>query len=1069
MNLLLLARRGATQAGLLVAVLAVVVVGTILLGTCALLLTTAQDRAQQAALTATPADQLGAEVRLTRLGDDPDGATSAAADVLQDALAPLPATLSTWATSSVRDLPADPAGDRRLGYLADIDDLPAVATLTGGRWPVAGGAPPEAAVPAATAARLGLSVGDQVTLGPSLEPSGPGDTSPVTVVVVGTFTPATGAPGSWSRDLLGGAGFTTSYDFGVFARIDLPAFGPFVLAPHELLDAGGGVDRVSLLAAPDLSGGSPADLAAARAGLDEAPAELRAALAGSDASSRVVAGLPATLAAIAATQSVTGSGVLVVALVGLALACTALGLAGRLVAGRRAGELALLTARGARRGQLVGAAVAEAAVLALAAAAAAVPLSLLLFRWLVTSPQLADAGLSGSATPRPALIGAVLAGAALLTAVLVVPVLRPAGGGGGRPSTRGLVIRSGGDLVLAVLAVVGWLQLRGRPATAATGVDPLLSTAPVLCLLAGAVLVLRVVPLVTRLAERSARGSRRLVLPLAAWELARRPHATGAAFLLVLATAAATFGLAFTSTWETSQTEQADARVGAALTVPAAERDLTGQGETVQAALPGPVSPAAVQPVALGTLVRTADGTATQLVAVDTTQAGGLLRGRLPDGESWAGVTAGLAPDPVAGLPLTASPLTLTGSATVVPLTARPTVLVEDAAGSRLSLTGDPVPLDGTPHPLTLRDADGATPAPGGLTVVGVDVQLSTADPDGSDPNDLRVTSLQLALLLPGPSPAAQDWTAGPPPFDPARPSTASATVSPGPGGAVLTEEAAVAVADLRVPVHLLATAAPPPLSLPVLLSADLADAAATEPGDLLRLTVGPVSLPAIVAGVVPYVPSLPGAPGVLADYQALARAITASGGTAPLTTGWWAGAVPDPAAAATRLAEAGLPGAVTAAGLAEQLRGGPLRVGLLAAVALLVAAAAALALTGTALHTAAALQARAVEVARLQGLGVPRRALAGALLLEHTAVTTLAVALGTGVGALAAWLVAPLMTVTEQGTTPVPGPLPHWPWPAESLLVAGLLVGCAAVAVPVAAALGRRATAAHLRLDGGS
>ena len=1070
MTLVLLARRAATQAGLLAAVLAVVLVGTTLLGTCTLLLTTAQDRAQQAALRSTPAEQLSAEVRLTDLGDDPAGATSAAAAVLQEALSPLPATTSTWATSSVRDLPPDAAGDRRLGYLADLDDLPAVAGLASGRWPAAGGGAQEVAVPASTAARLGLSLGDQLTLGPSLEPLGPGGTAPVTVVVVGTFRPATGPPAPWSRDLLDGAGYTARYEFGVFSRLELPAFGPFVVAPHQLLGAGGGVDRVSLLAAPDVSDASPADLADARAGLVGAPAELRSALAGSGTSSRLVAALPGTLAAVDGARSVTGSGVLVVALVGLALAATALGLAGRLVTGRREAELVLLTARGARRGQLVGQAVAESAVLAVLATAAGVPLSLLLFSRLTGLPALAGAGLSGPAGVTLPLVATVATGAALLTAVLVLPALRPAAGGAGRRSSRGLVIRSGADLVLAVLAGVGWLQLRDRPATSTAGVDPLLTTAPVLCLLAGAVLVLRVVPLVSRLAERSAGRSRRLVLPLAAWELARRPHATGAAFLLVLATAAATSGLAATSTWRFSQTDQADARVGSALSVAAVRGDLPGQGAAVAAAVGGPVSPVAVRPVALGTAVRTPDGAATQLVAVDTRHAGELLRGRLPGGGSWAAATEGLAPEPAAGLALGAGQLTLRGSAGGTLLTVLPTVLVEDGPGSRLSLTADPVVLDGVPHPLVLRDADGEPPSGGDLTVVGVDLAIALADPTAPVPDTASDASLQLALRVPGGSAVAARWAARQPPDDAAELGDVSATVSPDADGAVLTAAARVPVSDLALaPVHLLSTAAPPPSELPVLVSADLAAAAGAEPGDQLALTIGALSVRGVVAGVVPYVPSLPGAPGVLADYQTLARALTALGSTDPLTTGWWAGRVADPAGAVARLADAGLPGAVTAGGLADQLRGGPLRVGLLAAVVLLVAAAGALALTGTALHTAAALEARAVEVARLQGLGVPRRAVAGALLVEHTAVTTLAIALGTGVGAVAARFVAPLLTVTEQGTAPVPGPLPHWPWPAESLLVVGLLVGCAAVAVPVAAALGRRATAAHLRLDGSS
>jgi predicted lysophospholipase L1 biosynthesis ABC-type transport system permease subunit len=153
----------------------------------------------------------------------------------------------------------------------------------------------------------------------------------------------------------------------------------------------------------------------------------------------------------------------------------------------------------------------------------------------------------------------------------------------------------------------------------------------------------------------------------------------------------------------------------------------------------------------------------------------------------------------------------------------------------------------------------------------------------------------------------------------------------------------------------------------------------------------------------------------------------------------------------------------------ADELRAGPLGVGVPAAAWLLVAASCLLALTGTGLHAAAVLRPRVVEVARLQALGMPRRDVVAALVAEHAVLTSLGVALGALLGALATWQLAPLMTVSDTGALPVPSPAPAWPWFPESVLVAGLVIGCAAVAVPVALVLARRADAAHLRLDGGA
>ena len=142
-----LLRRGRAQIRVLLAVLAVVVVGTTLAGVATLLLTTGSERAGSAALQRVPAEDRTAQVLLTDVDADPQDAVGTATRVLTDALAPVPVTTSTWTGSTMRELPADATGERRLGYLAGISDLADHATLVSGRWPAAGADPVETALP----------------------------------------------------------------------------------------------------------------------------------------------------------------------------------------------------------------------------------------------------------------------------------------------------------------------------------------------------------------------------------------------------------------------------------------------------------------------------------------------------------------------------------------------------------------------------------------------------------------------------------------------------------------------------------------------------------------------------------------------------------------------------------------------------------------------------------------------------------------------------------------------------------------------------------------------------------
>lgn len=1079
-------RRALTQLPLLVAVLAVVVAGATLLGVCTLLLTTAQEQTLASAVRSTPREDVAVTASLT-ITEPTSGDVADASAVVEEttalvarAVSPFTPEVSVWLTSAMQYLPTTQGGSPRLAYLLDADTVADHAELDAGRWPrpVDAEAPREVTVPASAARLLGLDVGSEVRLTPSAErdaPTGHG----VDLVVVGTFAPLRDDDDTWSRDRLGGAGSDPRWE-------RLAAYGPFVVAPGTLLESGVPVDRLSVRVAPDLAAATAQELQQARAGVGSARRELRDVL--DDRASAVVvrSTLPATVATVLTQQGVTSSGVLVVALVGWVLGGTALALAGRLLSGRRSAEHALLTARGAHRGRLVGHAVVESAALTVAAVTLAVPLSVLAYRALAALPAFAGSGVHGDARVTPALVVGVACGALVLAAVLVVPATRNPGVPGERRHLPGVLGRSGADVLLVGVAVLGYLQLRAHRVATGAAPDPVLVAAPVVCLVAGAVLTLRVLPWVARLAEGRAARSRGLVLPLAAWELARRPHSTAGAFLLVLATAAATFGVAFSGTWVASQQDQADASVGTDLAVGPVGLPALDHGRSLADATGGVVGPVTDRPIALGSRVAAAEGDATtRLLAIDTSQAAALLRGRLPDGATWADLTAGLAPaTSVVGPSVEAAEgirLTLTGDVTDQRGSAAPDLLevttglvVEDEFHNRVLLPGGVLPLDGRPHELVVPVPAGGSGGPATVTVVALELELALGPLADVAPDDFRTAAAAVAVALEGEAATAggDDAWAATRASDPgqALERTAVSATTEGSTTTVTTTTELLPVAltwaDAAV---VIVTAFTPDDELPVVVSRDLAQELDLARGDRLRVGTGAATLDALVTGVVPYVPSAPRGPVVLADHDALARAVLAQGDVGSVTDGWWVGDVADPDGAAAAVAGLGLGEPVVREAVGAELRDGPLRVPLRTALWVLVVAALVLALAGTAVHTASGLEARSTEVARLQGLGLSRRDVVTALLVQHGAVTLLVVGLGAALGALVSWTVGPLLAVSASGLPPVPPPLVVWPWPLEAGVLVVVTLGCTAVVAPVTAALVRRATVAHLRMDGGS
>jgi ABC-type antimicrobial peptide transport system permease subunit len=122
--------------------------------------------------------------------------------------------------------------------------------------------------------------------------------------------------------------------------------------------------------------------------------------------------------------------------------------------------------------------------------------------------------------------------------------------------------------------------------------------------------------------------------------------------------------------------------------------------------------------------------------------------------------------------------------------------------------------------------------------------------------------------------------------------------------------------------------------------------------------------------------------------------------------------------------------------------------------------------LAGIVLHVTSEPRARnAVPAARLRALGMTRRQVRNSLFGQHAIVLLPLGLAGTAVGALATWIIAPLLIRSDTGAMPVPAAVPVYPWATEALLAGGLMTGCL-VAVGVAVLLQvHRSDAAQLRV----
>lgn len=1067
-------RRALAQRRLLAGVVALVVLGTTLLGVCALLLGATQDRAFTRGVLLESTHDVEVDAFLTEVaGSDVPAVREETQAVVRGVLAPVGSSTSSSVQTRMRRLgETGETGDDRFAYLAGDTDLARVAVLVSGRWARSGtggggaGGPAEAVVPDTAAEQLGLAVGDTVALG--TETGTDPVEAPVTVVVTGTFRPRTRA--DWEHDTLAGAGYDATWSDGATQG---PAYGPFVVDDDALLATGSTVASLQVVGRPVLTAATDASLGRVAGGLGAADRLLSARVGDRVRVSRVASALPQTLDRVRVQQASTSASVEVVLLLGTVAALVALVLAGRLVGAVRDDERRLLVALGCGRRQLVVVAAAEAGLVCVVAAALALPAAALVHSRLTHLPALAAAHLDQAPTLDGALLLAVAVGALLAFLALLTAALGGTAGPDDRAPAR-LRSRVGTDLVLVVVAAAAWSQVRSGASGTPRDGDLLLTLAPAVVVLALSLLVARWVPaLVGLLASRFDRAGS-LVVPLGVLQASRRPRPVTATVLLAVVAASAAAGLTLRTTWEHSQVEQADLRVGSdltlALSVPptAATTDAVlaaGRGSQAGGAREPVVSPVVSRPIALGRYLGDA-GSPPLLVGLPGRLAGDLVRGR-STGAGWGAVGAELAPtDAVDGpvLPTLGAGVVVSGEAPAgSDLQVTPTLVVQDGAGFRAVVEAGAVALDGRPHPAPWL----APPSTAG-TVVAMRLHVGRgpgAPPPGRGGGGAdEVLPVSIDLALPGTAPTSPTtWDARVLDRSESPARTVAVTQDDSATGVVVhtatqVDPAFLAYADA----DLLATTFTAPDTLPVAVSQQLADTVGTRVGGELSATVDDVDLALRVVAVVPGVPSAPGRVAVLVDDDALSRVLLAAGSLDPVVDGWW---VADPTPGTARaLGALDLGEVTTRASALDRLSRGPLRVTTPTALSLLVVAAVVLLLAGVGLLLGADQRRRSAEVARLRALGLSRRATRRLLLVEHATLVVPLVVLGAAVGAVAAYALAPALVRSDTGSAPVPAVSVVWPWTTGTVLVAAMLLGALVVAVVVTARQVRRADPALLR-----
>lgn len=978
------------------------------------------------------------------------------------------------------------AGITDLAVLASFQQIAEHARTVQGSWPVAADGPVQVAVSRSAASQRGLSVGDEVALQSRRDP-----TFRIAVRVVGIFEPNDPNEAYWWDSPLLRDGLTESAAYRTY--------GPFVADERTFL---------SRVAHPDAQVRWHIFPRFAALQIDEIDA-LQSTVTGLNQRLRdsvspqlsVETSLDDILAHAERSLLVARTGVLILTVQLAVLAGYALLLTAGLLIEQRRVETALLRSRGASTAQVASLALMEGVLLAVPA--------VLIGPWLAA----ASLGVLNAAGPLaaislklepqvtlPAYLLAAIAGLACIVA-LVVPAFSAARSfvstrqSSGRQEARGIAQRVGLDLALLVVAAIGFWQLRhyGGTITASVqgqlGLDPFLVAAPALGLLAGAVLALRLIPLLAQLIEHAVGRTRGLVSSLGAWQVARRPQRyTRSALLLMLAIALGVFAVSYTGTWTASQGDQADYQVGADVAV---TPDRRAGSAIPQAFLAGAYAGLGGVRASMPLLrqdMRTS-GTAGNgmLLALDASVADRVVRLR-PDLSAvpFRQMMNELASRrPKVDLPrLAGTPQRLRVSIDlrfdiqkeIVPRPSGPqisaAIVIRDARGMLYRLVGEPLPPGaGTKQlviPLAKRLADDSVATPQyPLELAAIEVEAASLD--FLEPTSQFVVS-QVAA---SPSLDGHDWTT-------LQLSPGAAgwqySLTPRSGGPIPSSNLAV---PGRLGMHLTFNASGQPIdppftyaiqpaslgaatdqSLAIIGAGTFLNATDTKVGDRTAIDLGSGREQAQVIDALDAFPTLaPDSPLAIADLPSLALFQYRLGGITTDVDEWWLAVDPSrDARVVAALADAPYNSFAVSSRIerARALRTDPVALGVIGALSLGFVSAALFASIGFVVSASVSARERLTEFALLRALGLSPGQLSGWLSLENGLLVAISLIGGTGLGLLMSWVALPFVTVTGDASAAVPGVIVTIPWTAIGLLE-GITVAVLGLMVIVLATLLRR------------
>jgi hypothetical protein len=998
---------------------------------------------------------------------------------------------------------------RNLAVFTFFDALDERITLTDGRWPEDGSEPYETMLSATTAALLEVSVGDRFQVTNRRD-----DAFQPAIQIVGIFEINDPTDPYWLANQLDIEGVIISDSF--------TTFGPFVVDRRVFFDSltpQSGEVRWKVL--PEFSNLQVEEIVGLRRSVESLGPRLNR---DTDAGNQftVTTELNTILRTAERSLLVTRSGVLVLSIQLAILAGYALLLTAGLLVDQRAVETSLIRSRGGNNRQIATMSMMEGLLIALPAVLLGPPLAALSLRILNRFGPLADIGLAIepriTSTAYLLSIGTGLACVIALTLPALVSArsFSRARADRGRQGSQAFSQRTGVDLVLLVLAGIAYWQLRrySAPITQTVegrlGIDPLLVSAPAIGLLAGAVIALRTIPLLARLSEVLAVGGKKIVPALGAWQVARRPmRYARSSLLLILAIGIGLFAVSYSETWKLSQADQADYQIGSDIRVTPNQRigrsiprsslpDAYSQVDGVRSSIPvmretGQLSRSAGTAHAILLDARGATDVVEFREDLSDEPFGELMDRLALERPSLASIPLPGEPAQIAiDIRLSIDPISDTQELPDnfdpddrrVQLRPHIALMLQDANGSilRLDLGAiEPSPEGvrlNAPIAYPLSDGEVARPAYP-LSLVDIEVRsvaprlverTATLDILGIETSDALGSEAWTPVEIPA---DAEEWEIR---------AQSMATLFQAPEIDLVESESSEGIAIrirsgysignqvvavnyiLRVPGTEL------PATIPVLVSEQFLESTATTVGDTSEVQIGDLRGSIEIVGVIRGFPTLnPDSNGLLiADMPTVAMHRFEPGRPPLIADELWLEV--DPAAiaevSATLNQDPFLSRRVESrTQRAQTLLSDPVALGTIGSLSLGFVAAAIFAGIGFIVSAVVSARERMTEFALLRALGLSPRQLLRWMTIENGILLGISLIGGTLLGLALAWLILPLISVTQQATRVVPEVIVIVPWTTVLLLELGVVAVLVVIVGTLALVLRRVGLGSMLRL----